>query len=118
LLLRKIGKSKEDMENDEKLKTTVIQLVKRCGFLPLAMHTIGAIFATRDISEWKNLFKQLPSELESNPNLEAVRRMVTLSYSHLPSYLKPCFLYLSIFPEDFEIKKRCLVDRWIARGVC
>lgn len=46
-----------------------------------------------------------------------MRRIVTLSYNHLPSHLKPCFLYLSIFPEDFEIKRRRLVDRWIAEGL-
>ncbi|OEL22464.1 hypothetical protein BAE44_0016517, partial [Dichanthelium oligosanthes] len=45
-----------------------------------------------------------------------LRRMVTLSYNHLPSHLKPCFLYLSIFPEDFEIQRRSLVDRWIEEG--
>jgi len=45
-----------------------------------------------------------------------MRRIVTLSYNHLPSHLKPCFLYLSIFPEDFEIQRRRLVHRWIAEG--
>ncbi|CAL5047360.1 unnamed protein product [Urochloa decumbens] len=116
LLLRKMGKCKEDMENDKKLKNIVTKLVKKCGRLPLAILTIGAVFGSTHVSEWEDLFKQLPSELESNPNLEAMRRMVTLSYSHLPSYLKPCFLYLSIFPEDSEIKRRRLVDRWIAEG--
>ncbi|CAL5052477.1 unnamed protein product [Urochloa decumbens] len=112
-----MGKSRrEDMENDETLKTTVKKLVKKCGCLPLAILTIGAMFGTARVSEWEKLFEQLPSELESNPNLEAMRRMVTLSYSHLPSYLKPCFLYVSIFPEDFEIRRRRLVDRWIAEG--
>ncbi|CAL5043249.1 unnamed protein product [Urochloa decumbens] len=114
LLLRKMGKCKEDMENDKKLKNIVTKLVKKCGRLPLAILTIGALFGSTHVSEWENLFKQLPLELESNPNLEAMRRMVTLSYSHLPSYLKPCFLYLSIFPEDSEIKRMRLVDRWIA----
>uniref|UniRef100_A0A0D9WPD7 NB-ARC domain-containing protein n=1 Tax=Leersia perrieri TaxID=77586 RepID=A0A0D9WPD7_9ORYZ len=43
-------------------------------------------------------------------------RVVTLSYTHLPSHLKPCFLYLSIFSEDFPMKRRCIVNRWIAEG--
>ncbi|TVU13265.1 hypothetical protein EJB05_40801, partial [Eragrostis curvula] len=117
LLLRKMRKSKQNMENDEKLKTIVTKLVTKCGGLPLAIVTIGAMFATQHESEWDKLYTQLPSELENNLNLEAIRSMVSLSYNHLPSYLKPCFLYLSIFPEDFEIRRRHLVDRWIADGL-
>uniref|UniRef100_A0A0E0L762 NB-ARC domain-containing protein n=1 Tax=Oryza punctata TaxID=4537 RepID=A0A0E0L762_ORYPU len=117
LLLRKIGKNKEDMKNDENLKSIVTQLVKKCGRLPLAIVTIGAMFANKHSSKWEEMCSQLPSELESNPSLEAIRRVVTLSYDHLPSHLKPCFLYLSIFPEDFEIKRRHLVNRWIAEGL-
>ncbi|CAL5052472.1 unnamed protein product [Urochloa decumbens] len=45
-----------------------------------------------------------------------MRKLVMMSYNHLPSHLKPCFLYLSIFPEDFDIRKQRLVDRWIAEG--
>uniref|UniRef100_A0A0D9WL78 Uncharacterized protein n=1 Tax=Leersia perrieri TaxID=77586 RepID=A0A0D9WL78_9ORYZ len=118
LLLRKIGKNREDMENDDKLKNIATQLVKKCGCLPLAILTIGAMFANKRPSKWEEMCIQLPSELESNPSseTEAIMRVVTLSYSHLPSHLKPCFLYLSIFPEDFEIKRRHLVDRWIAEG--
>lgn len=104
------------MENDSTLKTMVKKLVKKCGSLPLALLTIGAMFAHTHVTQWEKLLKQLPSELESNPNLEAIRRIVSLSYSHLPSHLKPCLLYLSIFPEDFEIKRRSLVDRCIAEG--
>uniref|UniRef100_A0A0E0A4C3 Uncharacterized protein n=1 Tax=Oryza glumipatula TaxID=40148 RepID=A0A0E0A4C3_9ORYZ len=117
LLLRKIGKNKEDMKNDAKLQSIVTQLVKKCGCLPLAIVTIGAMFANKHSSKWEEMCKQLPSELESNPSLEAIRRVVTLSYDHLPSHLKPCFLYLSIFPEDFEIKRTQLVNRWIAEGL-
>ncbi|TVU51038.1 hypothetical protein EJB05_02442, partial [Eragrostis curvula] len=116
LLLFKTGKIKEDMEKDQKLMTTVKKLVKKCGYLPLAILTIGAMFATKHVSEWENLYILLPSELETNLSLEAIRRMVMLSYNHLPSRLKPCFLYLSVFPEDFEIKRNHLVERWIAEG--
>ncbi|TVU00231.1 hypothetical protein EJB05_54339 [Eragrostis curvula] len=117
LLLSKTGKTQKDIENNENLRNMVTQLVKKCGFLPLAILTIGGILARKKIEEWEKFDKKIPSELESNPSLEATRRIVTLSYDHLPSHLKPCFLYLSIFPEDFEISRRRLIERWIAEGL-
>ncbi|RLN12766.1 putative disease resistance RPP13-like protein 3 isoform X2 [Panicum miliaceum] len=76
----------------------------------------GGLLANKDTKEWENLYNQLPSELSSNPSLEDLRRVVHLSYNHLPSHLKPCFLHLSIFPEDFEIERKHLVNRWVAEG--
>ncbi|KAJ1259020.1 hypothetical protein BS78_10G121500 [Paspalum vaginatum] len=116
LLLRKTNKRKQVVEADDNMKHIITKLVKRCGCLPLAILTIGGILSTKKIAEWGKFFEELPSELETNPSLETMRRMVTLSYNHLPSHLKPCFLYLSIFPEDFEIQRRRLVGRWIAEG--
>uniref|UniRef100_A0A0D3GFG2 Uncharacterized protein n=1 Tax=Oryza barthii TaxID=65489 RepID=A0A0D3GFG2_9ORYZ len=116
LLLRKTNKKHEDMESNKNMQNMVERIVNKCGRLPLAILTIGAVLATKHVSEWEKFYEQLPSELEINPSLEALRRMVTLGYNHLPSHLKPCFLYLSIFPEDFEIKRNRLVGRWIAEG--
>ncbi|KAL6909644.1 hypothetical protein ACP4OV_001303 [Aristida adscensionis] len=116
LLLRKTQKRPQDLETGENMKNIVTKLVKKCGCLPLAILTIGGILANKKTAEWGKFYEELPSELESNPSLEAMRTMLTLSYNHLPSHLKPCFLYLSIFSEDFEIQRRRLVDRWIAEG--
>ncbi|XP_048546376.1 disease resistance protein RPM1-like isoform X1 [Triticum urartu] len=116
LLLRKVRKSEEDMEKYENVRNIVTKIVKKSGRLPLAILTIGGMLATREVIEWQSIYNQIPLELESNRSLEAVRRMVTMSYNHLPSHLKSCFLYLSIFPEDFEITRRRLVERWIAEG--
>ncbi|XP_047078919.1 disease resistance protein RPM1-like [Lolium rigidum] len=115
LLLKSTRKSEEDMKNHQ-MKKIVTKIIKKSGRLPLAILTIGGMLATRMISEWESIYDQIPSELESNRSLEAMRRMVTLSYHHLPSHLKSCFLYISIFPEDFVIKRRRLVERWIAEG--
>jgi len=115
LLLRKTSKG-QVKETSENMNNIVTKLVKRCGCLPLAILTVGGILATKKIAEWRKFYEELSSELESNPSLEAMRRIVTLSYNHLPSHLKPCFLYLSIFPEDFEIQRKHLVHRWIAEG--
>jgi disease resistance protein RPM1 len=93
LLLRKTSKG-QVRETSENMNNIVTKLVKKCGCLPLAILIVGGILATKKIAEWGKFYEELPSELESNPSLEAMRRIVTLSYDHLPSHLKPCFLYL------------------------
>ncbi|XP_057752285.1 putative disease resistance RPP13-like protein 3 isoform X2 [Arachis stenosperma] len=42
--------------------------------------------------------------------------VLKLSYDNLPRRLKPCFLYLGIFPEDYEIPVRQLLELWVAEG--
>ena len=42
--------------------------------------------------------------------------ILALSYTHLPRYLKPCFLYFRVYPEDTEISVRQLIQLWIAEG--
>uniref|UniRef100_A0A453GUS6 Disease resistance protein RPM1 n=1 Tax=Aegilops tauschii subsp. strangulata TaxID=200361 RepID=A0A453GUS6_AEGTS len=51
-----------------------------------------------------------------NPELEIIKAVLMKSYDGLPYYLKACFLYLAIFPEDYMILRRRLVRRWIAEG--
>jgi disease resistance protein RPM1 len=113
LFLKKAQKRPDDLDKDDHTKGTVEKILNKCGGLPLAIVTIGANKVTK---EWENLYNQHPSELSSNPSLEDLRRVVHLSYNHLPSHFKPCFLHLSIFPEDFEIEGKHLVNRWVAEG--
>lgn len=42
--------------------------------------------------------------------------LLLLSYDCLSYYLKPCFLYLGKFPEDFEIPKNILTQLWVVEG--
>jgi hypothetical protein len=55
--------------------------------------------------------------MEMHPTLEGMSRILTLSYNHLPHELKSCMMYLSIFPEDYPIRKDRLLHRWIAEGL-
>ncbi|XP_012853770.1 PREDICTED: putative late blight resistance protein homolog R1B-16 [Erythranthe guttata] len=37
-------------------------------------------------------------------------------YTHLPVHLKPCFLYMGIFPEDHIIRDSHMIKLWVAEG--
>ncbi|XP_058201497.1 disease resistance protein RPM1-like [Rhododendron vialii] len=93
-------------------------IVKKCEGLPLAIVTIGALLSTKckDASEFQRFYNSLGSQLERNPHLSNVKRILLLSYHDLPYYLKPCFLYFSIIPEDYQISRGRLIRLWIAEG--
>lgn len=40
-----------------------------------------------------------------------------LSYHHLPSHLRECFSFCSIFPKNYEFKKEKLIHMWMASGL-
>ncbi|KAL6646973.1 hypothetical protein ACP70R_014410 [Stipagrostis hirtigluma subsp. patula] len=105
----------------EKLEAVMCNIIKRCGGMPLAIISIASVLAgyTSPGSEdkWERIFKSIGSQMESNPTLEGMRQIITLSYNHLPHELKACMMYLSLFPEDYEIDKYRLLCRWIAEGL-
>ncbi|KAF8394013.1 hypothetical protein HHK36_020215 [Tetracentron sinense] len=94
-------------------------ILKRCGGLPLAIVTIGGVLSTKNnnLIEWEMVHRSLGSLLESNDKLKNMQKILSLSYNDLPYHLKPCFLYLSIFPEDYMMKSSKLIKIWIAEGL-
>jgi len=93
-------------------------IIKRCEGLPLAIVTIGGLLSTKDkvSSEWHKFCDSLSSELESNPHLLNITKILSLSYFDLPYYLKPCFLYFGMFLEDYFVNSARLIRLWIAES--
>ncbi|KAG6679364.1 hypothetical protein I3842_14G127000 [Carya illinoinensis] len=89
------------------------QIVEKCKGLPLAAKTIGALLWSKvDADDWNRILKSevwdMPTEI-----IPALR----LSYTYLPSHLKRCFAYCSIYPKDNFFEKEELVLLWMAEGL-
>ncbi|KAG2403996.1 putative disease resistance protein [Vigna angularis] len=96
------------------------EMVAKCGGLPLAIIVLGGLLATKEsVSEWEKIHRHLSSYLIGAKVRDRRRldEVLDLSYQDLPCQLKPCFLYLSQFPEDYEIPKTKLLQLWVAEGV-
>lgn len=49
--------------------------------------------------------------------VERMDRIISMNYYKLPHQFTECFLYLGMFPEDFEIPTWKLIRMWIAEGL-
>ncbi|XP_059443221.1 putative disease resistance RPP13-like protein 1 [Corylus avellana] len=92
------------------------EIVKRCKGLPLAAKTLGGLLRTkRDRDGWKGVLESKIWNIREEKN-EIVPALM-LSYHHLPSHLKRCFAYCSIFPKDYEFEEQQLVLLWMGEGL-
>ena len=102
-----------DSSGHPKLEEVGKDIVKKCKGLPLAAKTLGgALFSELRVEEWEHLLKSETWDLPNDEVLPALR----LSYSFLPSHLKRCFAYCSIFPKAYEFEKEKLILLWMAEG--
>jgi GTPase SAR1 family protein len=98
------------------LRDTGIEIVQKCGGLPLAIRVIASVLAIKETTEneWR---KTLRNDAWSMSNLPAeLRGALYLSYDQLPQNMKQCFLYCALYPEDQKMNRDDLVRMWIAEG--
>lgn len=65
--------------------------------------------------QWKRVLKSINNS--SSKGQTEISEILALSYNDLPSHMKPCFLYFAFFPEDFEVRRKKLIQLWIAEGL-
>uniref|UniRef100_A0A452XI97 Uncharacterized protein n=1 Tax=Aegilops tauschii subsp. strangulata TaxID=200361 RepID=A0A452XI97_AEGTS len=97
------------------------KILQKCGGVPLAIITLASMLAGKKEHEnaytyWSKVYQSIGSGLGNNPDLMDMRRILYVSYYVLPPNLKTCLLYLSLYPEDYYIKTKELIWKWIGEG--
>ncbi|KAL6654689.1 hypothetical protein ACP70R_008154 [Stipagrostis hirtigluma subsp. patula] len=104
---------------DEQLAEISDRILKKCDGVPLAIITIASMLAgkKRDKMVWEDVCNSIGTGREnSSLDVGDMRKILSLSYYDMPSHLRTCLLYLSVFPEDYEIDKDRLIWKWIAES--
>ncbi|XP_060671333.1 putative disease resistance RPP13-like protein 3 [Ziziphus jujuba] len=114
LLCKKVFQEEKCPSNLESLGR---QLAESCKGLPLSIVVLGGILAKKDKTPqtWSNLIGNVNWFLIDDDN-KRCSDILALSYSYLPRKLRVCFLYVGVFPEDFLIPARTLIQMWVAEG--
>ncbi|TVU23533.1 hypothetical protein EJB05_25907, partial [Eragrostis curvula] len=98
------------------LRDIGIEIVQKCGRLPLGIKLIARVLASKDQTE-NEWMKVLRKDAWSMSNLPSeIKGALYLSYEELPHYLKQCFVYCALFPEDKVILQNDFVRMWVAEG--
>ncbi|KAL0355072.1 UNVERIFIED_CONTAM: putative late blight resistance proteinR1B-17 [Sesamum radiatum] len=100
------------------LEDTGKDIARQCKGLPFVIKLVGGVLRkTTSVGEME-VVKRLWTKVAEKIKKSVYKTMdiISLSYIALPCNLKPCFLYLGMFPEDFEIPVERLILLWIAEG--
>ncbi|GKV49041.1 hypothetical protein SLEP1_g55814 [Rubroshorea leprosula] len=95
-------------------------IVEECGGLPLAIVVIAESMKGEDnIEVWNNALTELQKRVKSvTGSDQKIFKRLRFSYDRLNNFeIQSCFLYCSLFPEDYPFQTEGLVEGWIDEGL-
>ncbi|MCT7988971.1 NB-ARC domain-containing protein, partial [Laspinema olomoucense] len=111
-------------EHREGLPPEAVEVVRECGYLPLAVAIAGAMVRGNGANRWRNVLEKLRSpdlariayEFPNYPHPNLLK-VLQVSVDALPSDMATRYLDLAIFPEDRPIPEGVLEIFWGAIGL-
>ncbi|GER48513.1 disease resistance protein [Striga asiatica] len=94
------------------------KIAENCKGLPLSIVVIGGLLAKSKPAHeqyWQHIAENLDSIVKTEDD-KRCSKILQMSYDQLPVHLKPCFLYMGVYPEDCEIHVSNLMKLWVAEG--
>lgn len=116
LFLEKVG---NEISLSPEVKHIARSVAKECAGLPLAITVLaGSMRGVDDICEWRNALEILKESKLGQDDMETeVFQVLRFSFWSLnDSKVQHCFLYCSLYPEDYKIKRDELIERFIDEG--
>ncbi|PSS12020.1 Disease resistance protein [Actinidia chinensis var. chinensis] len=103
-------------QEDPRLVTIGKEIVRKCVGNPLAIRASGSLLYSKDTEyEWLSFKLCKFPGMPRNEDFD-VLEILKFSYDHLPSHLKPCFAYCSLYSKDYTMDKDTLIKLWMAQG--
>ncbi|KAJ4779934.1 Disease resistance protein RGA2 [Rhynchospora pubera] len=91
------------------------QIIKLLRGSPLAAKVIGSLLNSRmDLLYWRRILSH--GSLINSEQGKDIINVLKLSYYNLPTDLKVCFRFCSIFPRDYLFNKKELIEMWMTSG--
>ncbi|CAO1940363.1 unnamed protein product [Urochloa humidicola] len=105
-----------DEKGVQNLRDIGVDIVRKCGCLPLAIKVVAKVLACRDQTEneWKKILRKDAWSMSKLPS--EITTALYLSYEELPHNLKQCFIYCAMYPEDTVLKRDDIIRTWVAEG--
>ncbi|KAL0335795.1 UNVERIFIED_CONTAM: putative late blight resistance proteinR1A-10 [Sesamum radiatum] len=92
------------------------KIIKKCDGLPLTIIAVARHLrgAEKTPEYWKQAKRKIYTTIISED--KATSQVLYRSYHYLQQHLKPCFLYMGVFPHDSDIAASKLIKLWCVEG--
>ncbi|KAL5720705.1 mitogen-activated protein kinase kinase [Ranunculus cassubicifolius] len=117
LFQNKVGE--ETLGSSREIQKLAESIARKCGGLPLALVVIGRTMASKKTpGEWKHAITTLHKHAAELSGMgDEVFPILKFSYDNLSNdSIRLCFLFCSLYPEDYEIYSLSIIERWIRMG--